>query len=310
MRHFGRGSVLVVLAASAAAYCQGQAPKADVEPFYPAYLAPGTPPALLLFPMHGPELKVDLPTGLNANFTLIGSSPDGKAIYLGRSSYPEPYPGITRIEFSPARRSIVPGSAGLGQIWNLIESPQSGKIFVSASTMRDGRPECGDYEIDPGAGIFRPLRIAAYPECFGSVSPDGKRDLRIKRELRAPSGQLILRELATGAEQIIGKGYAAASWSPDGRWIAAVHEPKDIVLIDTNNLSKKIKLGSGDGPLVWSPDSKWLVLPRSELSCVFTLYFESLQILNVETRRKTKIPSSHCDVLGGATAWLSRDIAH
>jgi hypothetical protein len=170
--------------------------------------------------------------------------------------------------------------------------------------------QCGDYEVNPEEGLFQALRVWAPPDCGSVVSPDGKRDLRIKAELHAPSGPLILRELATGVEQNIGKGYATPSWSPDGRWIAAVHEPKEIVLIDTNNLLKKIKLGSGEGPLIWSPDSKWLTLPRSELSCTFTLYFESLQILNVETRRKTKIPSSHCEVLSGATAWLSRDIAH
>jgi hypothetical protein len=299
-----RLALVVVMAVVAATSCAGQTVKVGVGPFYPAYLAQGTPPTLLLFPPHGPELKVDLPTGLNANFRVIGSSPDGKAIYFQKAFSPEA--GITRVEFNPARSIIVPGSVGIGTISSFIESAQTGRIFVSARTP-DGMLQCGDFEIDPNEGVFRELQVGASPDCGGSVSPDGKRDLRIKRELHAPSGQLILRELATGTEKVVGKGYSTAAWSPDGRQIAAILESKSIVLMDTNSPSKKRKLGSGDGPLIWSPDSKWLALPKSEFSCLLTLYFESLQVLDVETGKRRKVPSSHCELINYGVAWVASD---
>jgi hypothetical protein len=262
---------------------------------------------LIIFPFRGSPIEIEPPNGLTVNFIVLGSSADGEAVY-GQSSYPDRWAGIIKIEFNRARISIVPGSTGLGNVASLIESSQSGKIFVSARRMNDGAMECGAFEIDPKAGALRPLRIGAYPDCGGPISPDGKRELNLAGD------QLILRDLANGgAEIILGKGFRAAAWSPDGRWVAAVTgdhgSSRGLLLIDSNNTSKRRKLGWGDGQPVWSPDSKWLLTTKSQFSCAWTLYGQSLQVVNVDTGKGTVLSSSHCTVLGSTPVWIARDLA-
>lgn len=211
---------------------------------------------LVIYPFRGSPIEIEPPNGLNVNFILLGSSTDGEAVY-GQSSYPNRWAGIIKIEFNRARISIVPGSAGLGDVASLIESPQSGKIFVSARRPKDGGFECGVFEIDPRAGSLRPLRIGTYPDCGGPISPDGRREMNVARDV------LSLRDLVTGSVEDLGKGFRTGAWSPDGRWIAAVTGDRGsshgLLLIDANNTSRRRKLGSGDSQPVWSPDSRWLL---------------------------------------------------
>lgn len=298
------GSAMVV-ASFGVGYSGLQTVKADSTPFCAAYFHPvGGPEGTLLtlFPMAGRETDVTLPAGLTTS-RLIAFGPDGKAMYVQENHPLDLTVGINKIEFKPARRSVVRGSVGLGTIWFLTVSQPSGRIFVSGVSGR-GNGECGAFEIDPDAGTLRALRVGIYPDCGGAagpISPDGK------RLLSRQGKQLSILDLKTGALQTLGTG-KRGSWSPDGRWIAA-SLGGGIVLIDATNPSRRRKLGASgvDGHLIWSPDSKHLLFTKSELRCAFTESFESLATVDVETGKRSVIKNSHCMVSSSNVGWIDPD---
>jgi hypothetical protein len=281
--------------------------------FYVAEIHPGDDgPLLTVFPVVGPKLSVLLPAGLPRSVTVNGFSPDGKAVYVQKSDLSPD--GIIKVEFKPARRTVIPGTAGLGTIWNLTASQPSGRIFVSG--VSETRGQCGTFEIDPGAGSIKTLLTGRFPDCGGgggAVSPDGTRALSYSRK------ELSIIDLATGTVQAI-KGVRShdserdvawpyrAAWSPNGRWISTTVGDQ-ILLIDATDTSRRRRLGPSGGPIVvWSPDSTYLLLSKSELRCTLTLYFDSLEILNVRTGKRTIIKSSHCEVGGGWFGWVASDV--
>jgi hypothetical protein len=68
-----------------------------------------------------------------------------------------------------------------------------------------------------------------------------------------------------------------------------------------------MKIAASEGPLVWSPDSKRLLAGKSEFSCKFALYpFDSLQAVDISTRRGCVIKSTSC-VVQGFPVWLDWD---
>ena len=286
-----------------------QTVKTDSSSFCAAYFQPtygrDSRPLLILFPTVGPAADVALPVGLPTDFRVIAFSSDGKAVYGQRTDPLDPSEGITKIEFKPTRQSIVPGSVGLGTIWYLTESRQSGKIFVTGWSKHRGTGECGAFEIDPGAGTLRALRVGIHPACGGAngpVSPDGRRVI-------SEGGKLSVLDLETGAVQAL-KGTNAntrsnqGTWSPDGRWIAAVHDGR-IALIDGADTSRRTNLGaSGNGLVQWSPDSKYLLLSKSELRCAPALYSQSLEVVDVETRKRSVIKNSHCRISVPVVGWV------
>jgi hypothetical protein len=293
-------SLLLVVTAAAADY-------SDNVPADGAFVAAHVESNnLVIFPFAGSPIAIEPPPGLTVNFILLGSSTDGEAVY-GQSSYPDRWAGIIKIDFSRMRINIVPGSMGLGNISSFIESPETGKIFVSARRMEKSVWECGDFEVDPKAGTHRPLRIGTYPDCGGPISPDGKRELRV-----TPDDQLNLRNLSTGVVETLGKGFREATWSPDGRWIAAITgehgSSRGLLLIDAINTSRMRKMGSGSGRPVWAPDSKRLLMPKSQLSCAWTLYGQSLQVVDVDTGKRKVLSSSHCTILGSTPVWVARTL--
>jgi WD40-like Beta Propeller Repeat len=275
--------------------------------FIPAYVSPGKQPdgtRLVMFPPAGEAITVPLSPGMMTGVNIIGSSRDGHALY-GETAYPGEWGGLTKFEFRPARQTVVPGSAGLGRISSLSLAPSSRRILVSASTMKGGKLECGDFEIDPESTTRRTLRVGIYPECGGPISQDGG------RELHTLDGQLSILELRTGANTPVASNVDWASWSPDGRWIAAVSGRGGgghILLFNAMNTREKRSLGTGHRPLVWSPDSKHLLLAASEVSCLVTLYGQSLQVLNVETGKRSPVGNSHCRIASGSFAWVNADI--
>ena len=292
--------------------CGLQSARAASTTFCAVYIHPGdTGPVLTLFPTDGPQLTVPLPTKLPLNLRVNAFSSDGKAIYVQNASRWSD--GIRKIEFNPARQSVIPGSAGLGAIWHLTVLRPSGTILVSGISEKGGNTECGTYEIDPDAGTLRTLRAGAYPNCAGgggAISPDGKHILSSTGE------ELSVIDLSTGAVEVVeglGAGLgqrdvtwrSEVSWSPDGRWIAAILNHSRIVLIDATDTSKRKNIGAaGNGPLEWSQDSKYLLLLKSELRCATSLYFESLQVLEVATGKRQLIKSSHCEIGPGWLGWM------
>jgi hypothetical protein len=250
----------------------------------------------LVFPAAGPLITLNTPKGLTPSFFPVGSS-DGTAIY----GQDQPSQGLTKIEFHPSRKSIVPGSEGLDRIFNVTLSRPPGKLFVSAQRVVNGEPQCGDFEIDPGAGTLRPLRIGRYPDCGGSISPDGTRELHWARD------QLSILDLRSGAMIPLARGPASAVWSPDGKWIAAL-EADRLVIINADDPVRKRNLGKADGGLVWSPDSRYLLSLRSQFSCIPTVFGESLEIVDTFTGKRNLVKSSRCQLIRGAIAWMDNEV--
>jgi len=122
--------------------------------------------------------------------------------------------------------------------------------------------------------------------------------------------RLSLLDLDTGAAFALGADLQDGRWSPDGRWIAATSTAHRIVLIDATNTSRRRNLGSsGDASIRWSPDSKYLLLLKSELRCTLSLFFDSLQTLEVKTGRRIVIKSSRCEVTAGTVGWIGCETA-
>lgn len=269
--------------------------------FCPAYFQPGNPSRLTLFPLEGPEAVVALPAGLPTNMRVITFSPDGRAIYGQKTEPLNPSTGIYKLEFQPARDSIVPGSVGMGEVQCLAMSQSLRNIIVAGWSWSDRSG--GIFEIDPSVATRRRLSATAATPCGGDgglMSPD------YKRALVNSGNQLGLLDLKTGAIRTI-KGMSREmrwTWSPDGQWIAGVRGGR-IFLVAADDTSRARTLGSaGDGPVVWSPDSKCLLLRKSPLSCALTFYGESLEVLDVATGRRTLIGSSHCTITAGTLGWL------
>ena len=256
---------------------------------------------IILFPMAGPEVPVPLPEGLPYDFHLIEFSADGQAIY-GQRLYG--WDGITKIEFKPTRQSMVPGTRGIGTIGSLVVLRPSGRILVSGSAKIGDAVECGVFEIDAGSETFRPLFIGRFPDCGGDISPDGK---YVLNSSRAEGNLLTVRDLDTGAVRPVGRNMTGATWSPDGRWIAAIRHvsgSSDVILIDAANISRRKNLGgTSDTQAMWSPDSKNLLLSKlQEIRCGW--FLASLEVIDAQTGKRRGIKSSHCKINVNAIGWM------
>jgi hypothetical protein len=296
----------------------GASQPADVTPksFCPAYFRAGDgangPPQLTLFPADGPEVTIPLP-GLPAVFHPLAFSPDGKAIY-GETFVSHPGSGVTKVELDPLRQISVLGPGEMDRIWALTVPQVAGVLFVAGWSRGGGSAECGVFQIDTGAGTIRKLRAGRSPDCSGAlgpISPDGK------RVVSHWGKQVGVLDLDTGARQIIeglgggstsngGSESTECSWSPDGRWISAIRDGS-ILLIDSSNLTRRRKLGkAGNGGVHWSPDSRFLLVAQNEISCIPTLYFQSLAVINVETGHRTKVRAAHCQIGVPYIGWIAR----
>jgi hypothetical protein len=201
----------------------------------------------------------------------------------------------------------------------LTRTQESGQIFVSGILQTAHGTECGTYAISGLDGEPpRALLAGAFPECGGgggAVSPDGTEVLGYS------GGNLSRINLKDGTVDVVvgvrglGRGDVAWSrkvaWSPDGRWIVALVNRR-ILLIDVQERGRPRDLGgSGSGTVSWAPDSRHLLLYKR---CrAFFGYFESLETIDVGTRRRSVIKSSQCKIGGGwigGPGWIDREAVY
>jgi hypothetical protein len=282
-------------------WCFGVAAEDTNSLWSPAYFDLGShseSPRVIVFPING--TRVELLSTHSPAQGFISFRRDGNGLFvqpldLGSST------GITEVQFHPPKVDLVRGSSGLGPVWYLTDQTRtSGRIFVSGVRTTPTGTECGAYEIYLADGTLKRLRTGSFPECGGGkgpISPDGR------RVLRTSGKRLEMVDIETGAKRLLGDGMAAASWSPDGSWIAANHEGS-LVLIDADATTHKKNLGeSGEGPAQWSQDSKSLLLSKTDWRC--GLYSGSLLVIDVSSGRKAQVKSSHCAIYSSNTfGWV------
>jgi hypothetical protein len=309
-----KGSVVTLMSIIFALKCADlEAVGANTVTFCPALIHPGSKELVLtLFPIVGPKLMAGVPVGLPASVTVNAFSADGRAIYMQEAD-DRPLEGITKIEFRPVRKTIVPGTEGFRTIWNLTVL-SSGLILVSGNSKIRG--ECGTFEIDPIAGKARSLLAGPFPGCGGgggAISPDGTWVLSYSREYLSIVN--LRDQTIHSIDGIPGRAVHSdvtwphnATWSPNGKWISVTLKNRDILLVDTSDTSKRKNLGTTDGPpAIWSPDSRLLLLSKSESRCSQYEYFQSLEAIEVATGKRQIIHSSHCEVGPGWFGWLDFD---
>lgn len=151
--------VVAALSSLAAAVASSAGPD---EVFISAYFSAGEP-AVILFTVRSARSSrtaISLPREL-MGFNIITFGADGRSLYLRSVSGA----GVTKVEFGPTRRTVVPGSEGL-VVWFLTVS-KSGAVLVSATDAQTR--QCGAYAIDPSNGTRQSLRVGSYPDCAGAL---------------------------------------------------------------------------------------------------------------------------------------------
>jgi WD40 repeat protein len=299
-----RQALIVIAVVEFAASCQ--APGQPVSYPYRAAIymsVAGVSQDLEVFPFDREAFRIPMPFPLDA----FAYSPDGKALYAAVMSLGPGRPrtpGLFKIEFNPTRVSLVPGSAVLG-FNSLAVSARQDKIFVAGG--RRGTP-CGIFELSLPAGDVRtivddsscnpmsPLSSWSYL----SLSPDGVRATALGNH------HLELIDLVHGKVTVLPDDLTIGAWSPDGKWLAAVGSKSDkTILLDARTLIRRRAIGSTD--LRWSPDSRYLLARKGGLACGPEI--GTLEIVDIESGKRTEIKSSRCQIDTSTTGWVSSGIA-
>jgi dipeptidyl aminopeptidase/acylaminoacyl peptidase len=307
MNSYSKGAkrLIICVGAMVTYGCWLGLPAASVPAVYvPAYFEhiPTKLPKLILFLGAGAATAVPLPLDLPEQFRLIEYSSDGRALY-GQEI--DSWNGITKVEFTPSRRSLIAGSEGFGTVSSIVSLNQ-GRLLISGLFKSHGTVDCGIFDFDTNARTARRLFKGSFPNCGGAISADGKRSIQFS------ANHLSIVDLDTGQVHPVGEGLSGATWSPDGRWIAAVRGTQSaasIALIDARQTELRRSLGpTEDSQAHWSPDSKYLLIAKPQPSqCGPDLW--SLEIVDVETGKRREVKGAHCKIFQNSTGWLDKEVA-
>lgn len=300
-----RARVLLMAFGAAPGFC------GDLGTLAPAFYNPGPyrgdDPRLHVFPADAKAFTVPLPF----QFSALAVSPDGKSLYASKFVDPRLLlgprlpnleilnTGLYRIELGTAQAAALRGSEGMGSVDRVAAS--SAVIVASARRFSGGSvSECGLYELVLLSGHVR--RIMASTDCRSasswgslSLSPDGQKVIAVREH------RLELIDSEAGSSRSLGDGFNYASWSPDGRWIAALRSNGDqTILIDPLALSKQRELPASEA--IWSPDSRSLLASRPRRHC--SSDFGTLYLVDIETGTASSIESSACEISHPVFGWV------
>jgi WD40-like Beta Propeller Repeat len=278
-------------------------------PYAPAYYT-GTQseaPRLVVFPPGSPQVVIPLP--LPSLLRAAAFTPDGKTIFGVIDTIKSPRtpgqpaplgpPRLIRVDLSPPRVTTVADLVGLEWVAGLAVAPHQDKILFTAAGWK-GNLGCDLFEIEPSGGDFRML-LSHFGCGVGGISPDG-RAILVSRD---PG--LAIIDLETVAAVPLGSRLRGGAWSPDGRWIAALHQdppgehpiarPSTTILIDVHDFSQRRDMGGeGDTEITWSPDSKYLLYSEWRPPCPHRGEEPSLITMDIETAKRVIIKESRCSV--------------
>jgi hypothetical protein len=269
---------------------------------------------IAVFPPAGKEFEISLP--LMPRWFAYG--PSGRSVYAtalvdtGRGSVTTQR-GILKIELDPVRVSNIEGLEAFYSLGPFAVSQGEDLLVTGGAKGNYPAGSCGVYEIRLPAGDVRAAIEtsdcrAGSPWRVLSLSPE-------KTEaLISANRSLALLDLAKGSITKIEGQLSGGSFSPDGRWIAALQfgdpkAPSKTVLIDRKNLANRRDLGGvEDSEVVWSPDSRFLLHAVYRPACPSQNPL-ALETLEVQTRNRSLIKDSICN--SGSSrqiGWIRSDI--
>jgi hypothetical protein len=169
--------------------------------------------------------------------------------------------------------------------------------------------------IFPVKGAAVVLRLPATLDCVG-FSLDGKSVLAV--DLSKPKAKVrnVVRvEFNPTRVSVAGSQIAMQSnRSPDGRWVADLDGQRGkLVLRAASDPSQTKAFGPG-GIMApgWSLDSRYLLLEKWQWRCGVNFDVEvpeTLEILDVQTRKRSTLKSSRCQAQFGVNGFVSTEIA-
>jgi hypothetical protein len=260
---------------------------------------------LNVFPFDGPHMAIKPQSRETVRALFEG---DGKSFfdtdYLLLDNSQKRH--LWKVHTDPIRRERVRGAEGLA-VDNFVVSSRQDLILVSGRVDNGGG--CGVFAVHPVEGrTDRILETNCGDWSRLSTSPDGSQAVGTVGK----DEHLVVIDMLNGSTRPLAAERSTGVWSPDGRWIAVLGDWRHVYLIDARDTTRHRDLGR-TGPLTpaWSPDSKYLLAGKTHpFKCGFYLDVEppeSLEVIDVQTGRRTMIESSACQIYQGNIGWLSRD---
>lgn len=260
----------------------------------------GVSQELVVFPFEGQAHKISLPFPLG----IFAFADNGRALYA-TPLYPNATleGGVFRIDLASLTASVVPGTIGVHPV-GLAVVNQRKAILLSVATRRS----CKLIEVGLVSGATKTVIEDSHCEPSDlkfqwtglSVSPDGRRAVALRQ------AHLEMIDLDSGATRTL-DGLIQGTWSPDGKWLAAIEEKKDeTILLDATSLVRK-KILEGQA-LRWSPDARYLLNGRSSLVKCGLGEVQTLETIEVATNKRTDVRSSACLVDRNTIGWVAADI--
>jgi hypothetical protein len=262
-------------------------------PYSPAFIstisAPEGHAELVIFPFRGKALKIPIRSAVSL---IYGS--DGRSLYGQCTPHADPAQvALCKIELTTLTTTAVPGSTGL-YVHDFVVSNDERVILASGTR--------GLFALDIPAGIVRtliPQQDKNPKSSWGhlSLSPDAKRADATR------NGRVEVIEMDHGSVQALVGAFFIGAWSPDSKWLAVTEkgEKGRTILLDAKTLMRQRTPGPSE--LDWSPDSRYLLRFRP---C--DAYSGTLEVIEVESGKRTSIESSKCQVNQATTGWVRNDI--
>lgn len=265
---------------------------------------------LIIFPSDRREFSIPLP--LTLQYVVYGAS--GQSLYATAFKHLDAktitsLPGLWKIELNPVRVSPLPGLDVFDAIDRFAVSRREDKILFTGTRRDAGSETCGIFELNLTDGNLRPVLQttdckAGSPWRVFDLSPNGSEAL-IRADRR-----LAVLDLADRTVTPLGSELWLGSYSPDGKWIAAVElvppGRSRTILIDAKDFSRRRDLGgSNDHEVVWSRDSRFLLHAEYRLACP-SQNSSAIETLDIETGKRFTLKNSICNA--GEIGWISSKI--
>ena len=214
--------------------------------------------------------------------------------------------GVFKVQFDPVRVSLLPGSERLFPVYSLAVSAAKDMLVAIGFEPGGKRGMSSLLELNLKTGAvrtivesFAPMTDRTIYYANLSLKPDALQATAYHNH------RVEIIDLTNGATRLLEAGIEAAAWSPDGRWLA-VNKGATTILLDSSTLKQRRVLGAT--LLKWSPDSRYLLNRKSQLMCGLS-EAGTLEIVDVQTGRRTEVGSSKCLVDRDTLGWLSAAVA-